>query len=179
MSTQAKKTAAKKPPSHPSFKEMIVTAITELAEKKGSSRHAIKKYVVANNKVSEQAMKANFNKVLSKMVANDVLHHPKTGKGTYKVTKAKASEAADKGKKRKAVAKRKPAAAKKSEKDSSKKAVAKKPKTKKAPAKKTAVKKSTVKKTPSKKHSAKKTAAKRSPKKPAKKQVKKTASNKK
>merc|ERR1711874_327111 len=46
---KAKKVA--KPAAHPPFKAMILTAIKALKERGGSSRQAILKYVVANNKV--------------------------------------------------------------------------------------------------------------------------------
>jgi len=46
---KAKKVA--KPAAHPPFKAMILAAIPALKERGGSSRQAILKYVVANNKV--------------------------------------------------------------------------------------------------------------------------------
>lgn len=171
--TKSKRTA----PAHPSFKDMITAAIKALADKKGSSRQAIKKYVAANYKVSDTAMKANLNKSLSKLIASKYLEHPKTGPGKYKVAKAAAAEQAKAGKKAKTATKKKPVA-KKADKAGAKKAVAKKPKAKKAAVKKTAAKKSTVKKT-TKKAAVKKPAAKKSPKKAAKKPAKKTAASKK
>ena len=47
-------TAAKKatiPAAHPTYMEMIKTAIGEMKERTGCSRQAILKHVVANNKV--------------------------------------------------------------------------------------------------------------------------------
>ena len=46
---KAKKVA--KPAAHPTFKAMFLAAIPALKERGGSSRQAILKYVVANNKV--------------------------------------------------------------------------------------------------------------------------------
>merc|ERR1712001_625077 len=44
---------AAKPAAHPPYANMIVAAIKALKDKKGSSRQAILKYVVANNKVAD------------------------------------------------------------------------------------------------------------------------------
>merc|ERR1712203_1353648 len=57
-STMAEETAPKvkkaaKPAAHPPYANMIVAAIKALKDKKGSSRQAILKYVVANNKVAD------------------------------------------------------------------------------------------------------------------------------
>merc|ERR1712158_242189 len=48
-----KVTKAAKPAAHPPYANMIVAAIKALKDKKGSSRQAILKYVVANNKVAD------------------------------------------------------------------------------------------------------------------------------
>ena len=52
MSTPRKsaKKSAKKSPDHPTYEEMIRTAIVALKERGGSSLQAIWKYVVAHNK---------------------------------------------------------------------------------------------------------------------------------
>lgn len=176
--------AAKKTPttpSHPPFKDMIVSAISKLGDKKGSSRQAIKKHVLSSNKVSEQSTKTNLNKMLTKMLASGQLVHPKSSTGRYKLAapKAPAQQAA---KKKTVVAKKKKPAAKKAAvgKESTKKTVAKKPKAKKTPVKKAAAKKSaTVKKSAAKKPAAKRPASKKSPKKVVKKAAKKTSAKKK
>ena len=41
----------KKSPDHPKYSEMVKAAIASLKEKKGSSRQAILKYIIANYKV--------------------------------------------------------------------------------------------------------------------------------
>ena len=179
MSTQVKKPRSS--PNHPSFKEMVTAAIKAQADKKGSSRHSIKRHIVTSYTVSETAVKANLNKTLSKLIGNGYLVHPKTGRGHYKL----AIKTGDDGKAKKSkpvAAKKKATAVKKS--DTAKKAasaVAKKVKPKKAAAKKPAAKKTVAKKAVAKKKPAAKkaAAAKKSPKKAAKKQVKKSAPAKK
>jgi len=54
---KAKKVATKKakPADHPKYSEMIIKAISELKDRKGSSRQAIAKFVKANNKVKDNA----------------------------------------------------------------------------------------------------------------------------
>merc|ERR1712212_1292691 len=42
------------PPAHPTFAKMVIAAVTALDEKKGSSRVAIRKYILANYKVDEK-----------------------------------------------------------------------------------------------------------------------------
>ena len=65
---KAKKPA--KPAAHPAFAEMIVAAVTKLAEKKGSSSVGIKKYILANYKVSEKSVstfvKTNLRRLVEK-----------------------------------------------------------------------------------------------------------------
>ena len=59
-----------KPAAHPAFAEMIVAAVTKLAENKGSSSVAIKKYILANYKVSEKSVatfvKTNLRRLVEK-----------------------------------------------------------------------------------------------------------------
>jgi histone H1/5 len=57
-STPGKKATVKKPTpvaSHPTYREMILEAIKKLAQRKGSSRQAIVKYVVASYTIEEKA----------------------------------------------------------------------------------------------------------------------------
>ena len=163
----AKKPAVKKPADHPTYKEMIVAAITTLKERNGSSRQAIVKYITANYKVGDNST-VHVKLALKRMVTNKDLTQTKgTGaSGSFKVVK-KAEP-----KKPKKPAAKKPAA----KKTTAKKAAAKKPAAKKAtPKKKPAAKKKAA--TPKK--SAKKPAKKATAKKPAAKKVTKKTPKKK
>merc|ERR1712008_497459 len=60
---------AAKPAAHPPYANMIVAAIKALKDKKGSSRQAILKYVVANNKVADADKAAVRVKLALKLVA--------------------------------------------------------------------------------------------------------------
>merc|ERR1712080_592693 len=66
---KAKKAAKKAPAAHPPYASMITTAIKKLADKKGSSRQAILKYVVANNKVDAAKAAVRVRLALKKMLA--------------------------------------------------------------------------------------------------------------
>jgi len=158
--TKAKKVSV--PAAHPTYLEMITAAITVLKGKKGSSRHAIKKYLHEIYKVdygvSDKAKKLT-NSALSRGIAAGSIT---ATKGTFKLS-----------------VKPKPTGVKKV-----KKPVAKKPAAKKSTAKKAAPKKNTPKKKPAakkpKKPVAKKPAAKKAApkkktpkKKPAAKKAKK------
>merc|ERR1711972_1303829 len=139
--------AKKAPAAHPKYSVMIAAAITALKDRTGSSRAAILKHIVANNKVD--AAKAALKMASAK------------GKnaGSYKLVKV------EKPKKVKKV--KKPAAKKAAKKPAAKK-VAKKPAAKKAkkPAAKKAAKKPAAKKAaPKKKPAAKKAPKKAVPKK--------------
>merc|ERR1712088_466102 len=140
-------------PSHPTYKDMAVAAISALKDRSGSSRQAILKYVMANYKVGTDATKVGklLNLALKKGVASGALKPAaaagRKGAGSYRI-----------GEKPKVV-KKKPA------KKAAKKPVAKKPKTPKKAAK------SPVKK-------AVKAPAKKAVKAPAKKAVKKAPAKK-
>merc|ERR1712107_922257 len=124
--------------AHPKYSVMIAAAITALKDRTGSSRAAILKHIVANNKV-DAAKAATQVRLALKMGAAK-------GKnaGSYKLVKV------DKPKKVKKV--KKPAAKKAAKKPAAKK-VAKKPAAKKAkkPAAKKAAKKPAAKKAAPKK----------------------------
>merc|ERR1719398_517749 len=75
---KAKKAAAKKPLAHPPYAAMITAAIKKLADKKGSSRQAILKYVIANNKVDLKKMVA-AKKLVAAAAAG------KKGAGSFKL----------------------------------------------------------------------------------------------
>ena len=161
---KVKKAAAKKPADHPKYAEMIAAAIGALKERGGSSRQAIKKYIVANYKVGD-SVNTHLKLALKRSVASGALIQVKgTGaSGSFKLAakpkvakKPKKKPAVKKAAAKKAAPKKKSAAkkAKKSAgKKSAKKATPKKPagkaKAKKPVAKKPAAKKA-AKKAPKK-----------------------------
>jgi histone H1/5 len=120
----AKKPAA--PKSHPPYADMVRRALKELKDRKGSSRQAIAKYILANYKISpNDKVELMLKRALIAGVKGGKFIHTKgTGaSGSFKLTESA----------KKSPMKKKPAA--------------KKPKT---PKKKTAAKKKTTKKTPKK-----------------------------
>merc|ERR1711935_866163 len=124
--------AKKAPAAHPKYSVMIASAITALKNRTGSSRAAIIKYIVANNKVEAASAAVQVRLALKRGVAKGALKTASaSGKnaGSYKVVKA------DKPAKAK-----KPVAKKVAKKPAAKKPAAKKPAAKKA-AKKPAAKK--------------------------------------
>merc|ERR1712112_718160 len=139
------KKAKKVPAAHPPYAAMITAAVKGLADKKGSSRQAILKYVVANNKVDAAKAAVRVRLALKKMIAAKKVVAAaaagKKGAGSFKLP-AKEPKA-KKAKKPKA---KKPKKAKKVKKPAAKKA--KKPK---KAAKKPAAKKATKKAAPKKK----------------------------
>lgn len=78
----------KKPAEHPKYIDMIIEAAQALKERGGSSRQAILKHVVANNKVGENAQ-VHVKSALKRGVASGVLTQTKgTGaSGSFKVAK--------------------------------------------------------------------------------------------
>merc|ERR1711936_312470 len=143
--TPAKKAAKpKKPAAHPPSSAMVKATIKALADKKGSSLAAIKKYVAANYKVDIVKISPFIRKALKKGVESKALVQVK---GSYKLAKEakKPKVKKPKAKKAKKPKAKKPKAAKKAK--SPKKA--KKPK--KAAAKPKPAKKPAAKKTPAKK----------------------------
>merc|ERR1719370_2324999 len=67
---KAKKAAKPKvAAAHPPYAAMITAAVKGLADKKGSSRQAILKYVVANNKVDAAKAAVRVRLALKKMIA--------------------------------------------------------------------------------------------------------------
>ena len=161
--TTKKKVAKKVACAHPKYIEMIVVAIKTLKERNGSSRQAIKKYIAANNKVSDK-IDVPLKCALKKGVISGTLKQTKGSgaSGSFKV--------AEKPKPVKKAAPKKAAAKKPAAKKATKKATKKPAKkaAKKAPAKKTAAKKPVAKK-PAAKKAAKKTKTAKKGKKPAKK----------
>merc|ERR1719204_2698109 len=140
MSAAAKPAKAKKaakPAAHPPYASMITAAIKGLKDKKGSSRQAILKYIVANNKVDAAKAGMRVKLALRKMVAaKKVVAAAAAGKKGAGSFKLPAKEPA--AKKPKAKKAKKPAA-KKAKKPAAKKAA--KPKAAKKPAAKKAAKK--------------------------------------
>merc|ERR1712020_532322 len=124
----------KKAAAHPKYSVMITAAITALKDRTGSSRAAILKHVVANNKVDAAKAATQVRLALKRGVAKGALKMASAkGKnaGSYKLVKVA------KPKKVKKVVKKKPA-----KKPVAKKAAPKKkPAAKKAPKKKAAPKK--------------------------------------
>merc|ERR1712156_742543 len=156
---KAKKAAkAKAPAAHPPYATMIAAAIKGLGDKKGSSRQAILKYIVANYKVDAAKAAVRVRLAHKKMIAAKKVVAAaaagKKGAGSFKLPVKEPK--AKKAKKPKA---KKPKKVKKAKKPAAKKATkAKKPAAKK-PAKKAAAKKA------AKKPAAKKAAKKAAPKK--------------
>ena len=158
-----KKTPAAKP-AHPAYAVMIVDAIKALKERGGSSRTAILKYIVANNKViSEEKARTYAKLAIRKLLAAEKLIQVKGSFKLPKEVKVKKVKVAKKpvAKKAKNPAAKKPAAkkAKKPDAKKAKKPAAKKPAAKKPAAKKPA--KKAAKKPAAKKPAAKKPAAKK------------------
>merc|ERR1712130_581624 len=135
-----KATKPKTPAAHPPYATMITAAIKGLGDKKGSSRQAILKYVVANNKVDAAKAPVRVRLALKKMLAAKKVVSAaaagKKGAGSFKLAPAE-KKAVKKPKAKKPKAK-KPAkkAAKKTTKKAAKKPAAKKAAKKAAPKKK-------------------------------------------
>merc|ERR1719419_1535518 len=144
---KAKKAAKPKvAAAHPKYSVMIATAIKTLKDRTGSSRAAILKSVVANNKVDAAVAAVQIRLALKRGVAKGALKMARAsgkGAGSYKLAKVEKPKKVKKVKKpvaKKAKKAKKPAA-KKAKKPAAKKA--KKPAAKKAakkPAKKVAKK---------------------------------------
>jgi hypothetical protein len=166
-----KATKAKVVAAHPPYATMIAAAIKGLGDKKGSSRQAILKAVVANNKVDAAKAALRVRLALKKLiVAKKVVAAAAAGKkgaGSYKLAAVeKKAKKVKKPKAKKVVKKKakkvvKKAAKKPAAKKAAKKPAAKKPAAKKPAAKKPAAKKPAAKKPAAKKPAAKKAAAKK------------------
>merc|ERR1712088_57192 len=138
----------------------IAAAITALKDKKGSSRQAIVKYIMANNNLGgadAKAVNSRTKVALKNGLKAGVLKNAKgTGvTGSFKLVKVEKPKKAKKPKAKKPAAKKKSAAKKKTAKA--------KPAAKKAKSPKNAAKKSPAKKAakPAKKATAKKAKAKK------------------
>ncbi|KAG2199030.1 hypothetical protein INT46_010270 [Mucor plumbeus] len=88
MANTETKTKPKKLTEHPTYENMIIAAVSNLKERKGSSRPAIKKYVLANYKVSPGAhFDSQISGAIRRGVAKDVFSLPKGLSGTIKLVK--------------------------------------------------------------------------------------------
>merc|ERR1711982_226601 len=129
----APKKAKKAPAAHPPYASMITAAIKALGDKKGSSRQAILKYVVANNKVDAAKAAVRVRLALKKMIAAKKVVAAaaagKKGAGSFKLPAKEPKAKKPKAKKATKVKKIKKPAAKKAKKP---KKAAKKPAAKKA-----------------------------------------------
>merc|ERR1711934_1298470 len=166
---KAKKASKPKAPAvHPTYIQMASAAIAALKERKGSSRQAVLKYIMANYKLGNDQKPVNSRLKIALRNGTEKGVLSNVGKSTGASGSFKLGE--------KAAAKPK---AKKSPKKAAKKPAAKKPAVKKAasPKKKAAAK---PKKSPAKKAAAaaKKTPAKKAAKKPAAKKSPKKATKK-
>merc|ERR1712072_1332030 len=95
-----------KPAAHPPYANMIVAAIKALKDKKGSSRQAILKHVVANNKVDAAKAGVRVKLALRKLVAGKkVVAAAAAGKKGAKPKKAAKKPAAKKAAKKPAAKK--------------------------------------------------------------------------
>merc|ERR1711971_1412342 len=106
MSTKVKKVA--KPAAHPPYANMITAAIKGLKDKKGSSRQAILKYVVATKAAVRVKLALRKMVVAKKVVAAAAAG--KRGAGSFKLPAKEPKAKKPKAKKPKA---KKPKAAKK------------------------------------------------------------------
>ncbi|OWB56136.1 hypothetical protein B5S28_g2027 [[Candida] boidinii] len=158
MATATKDSTA---PPKKTYKELIITAITTLKERNGSSRQAIKKYIQSNFPITNSNFDSQFNLALKKGVVSGHFIQPKGPSGPVKLNKETLKSEKKPVKK---AAPKKAAAPKKSapKKTAAKKETTKKT-TKKAAPKKAATKKTTAKvtKPAAKKASTKKVAPKK------------------
>ena len=164
----SKRPSAKKA-EHPSYREMISSALGAMKERKGTSRQKIQKFIAETYKLELSASNSHLKRALTSGVTKGAFLQT-TGKGASGSFKLAPMPAAGPKKRTKKVAKKpavKKTAAKKRVKKCAPKKAAKKPAAKKRPAKKCAPKKAASKKAASKKKKVtkKKPAAKKASKK--------------
>merc|ERR1711992_38438 len=107
---KAKKAAKPKAPAaHPPYATMIKAAVKALGDKKGSSRQAILKYVVANNKVDAAKAAVRVRLALKKLVESKALVAAaaagKKGAGSFRLAAKEPKAKKPKAKKPKAAKK--------------------------------------------------------------------------
>ncbi|KAI9319439.1 hypothetical protein BX666DRAFT_2025733 [Dichotomocladium elegans] len=89
--------SAKRPAEHPPYESMIKAAILSLKERKGSSRPAIKKYILANYKVSPGAhFDTQVSAAIKRGASKNVFALPKGLSGTVKLVKPEKKAPAEK-----------------------------------------------------------------------------------
>lgn len=135
---------AKSQPDHPKYMDMIREAIIELKDRTGSSRQAIKKYILSKYTLTESVAIKQINLALKRGLDQKILYCPQGHSNSYKLFKQ------EKPKPKKPVAKKvaeKKKTTTKKAKPAAKKATTKKTTTKKAASTKKAAttKKSTTK----------------------------------
>merc|ERR1712224_826200 len=97
----------KKPAAHPSYKEMIVAAITALKQRGGSSRQAISKYIASNYKGVSDNNNAHLRLAIRRALASGMLIQATNHANPFRL-----SDAAKKPAAKPKVVKKKPAAKK-------------------------------------------------------------------
>ncbi|QOU22181.1 hypothetical protein BRETT_002353 [Brettanomyces bruxellensis] len=152
------------------YKDMIVSAVTGLKERNGSSRQALKKFIRANFDVNPTNFDSQFNMAIKRGVAAEYLLQPKGPSGPVKVNKTvikpkKAVKKAPVKKEAKKEVKKETKKTKPAHKKIVKKAVAKKPAahkktSKRAPKKAVGTKKASTKKAKTTKKVSKKSSKK-------------------
>ena len=141
MSAAPKKKVVKKA-AHPMYKDMIASAITALANRSGSSKLAISKYIVANYSVGDRH-ETNLKSALKRGLAGGALVK-KSGlgcAGSFKLAKPVPAPKKKAAPKKKVAPKKKPAAKKAAKKGPAKKKAATPKKKATTPKKKAASKK--------------------------------------
>ncbi|KAJ8321790.1 hypothetical protein KUTeg_000261 [Tegillarca granosa] len=135
--TPKKASKPKKPAAHPKYSEMIAKAIAASKDKKGTSRQAILKYILANFKVDPKSASTHLKVAIRNGLKKGALVSSKGHSGSFKL--GEKPKAAKKPKAKKPKAAKKPAA-KKVKKPKAAKPKVKKPKAAKKPAAKKAAK---------------------------------------
>ena len=153
-SARSSKRPSAKKAEHPTYREMISSALGAMKERKGTSRQKIQKYIADTYKIDLSASNSHLKRALTSGVTKGAFLQT-TGKGASGSFKLAPMPAAGPKKRTKKVAKKpavkKAAAKKRPAKKCAPKKAAKKTAAKKRPAKKTATKKAASKKVASKK----------------------------
>ena len=84
-STIEKSKMAKKSEKHPPYATMIKAAIKSLDADRGSSRHAILKYITENYKITSKFVNKYVNAALKKGVQNGNFKQAKGATGSFKL----------------------------------------------------------------------------------------------
>jgi histone H1/5 len=81
------------PSDHPKYQDMIKSAVVALKERNGSSRQAIKKYILATYKVEDsEANNSLINRAIKTGVEKGVFSQPKGASGPVKLAKKDAEK---------------------------------------------------------------------------------------